>query len=169
MSVTLPYEFDTSPVVKIILRGVLGLLILVVVPGILYSLFVSHDWAVAAQLGSIGAVVAYFGTIFGRNLTSSTGIISKEVVVIWPVTIFGIRMSGPEGRYSMAQFRAVRVESISAGGSTQVRQHERVSLVGRDGAPTILVARTENHAGNALGRALAAALDLDYEEKTAPY
>jgi hypothetical protein len=167
VSVTLPYEFDTSPVVKIILRGVLGLLFLVVIPGILYSVFFTHDWAVVVELGFIGAVVVYVGTLFGRNLTSTTGIISKEVVVIWPVTIFGIRLSGPEGRYSIAQFRVVRVESISAAAST--RQHERVSLVGGDGAPNILVARTENHAGKALGRSLASALDLEYEEKVAPY
>jgi hypothetical protein len=167
VSLTLPYQFDTSPVIKIILRGVLGLLFLVVIPGILYSLFFTHDWTVVVELVLIGVLVVYVGTLFGRNLTSTTGIISKEVVVIWPVTIFGIRLSGPEARHSMAQFRAVRVESISPAGSP--RQHERVSLVGRDGAPDILVARTENYVGKALGRQLASALDLDYEEKSAAY
>jgi hypothetical protein len=169
VAVTLPYEFDTSPVVKLVLRAVLGLLILVVVPGILYSLFVTHDWVALVQLVLIGATVGYFGMLFGRHLTSTTGIISKEVVVIWPVTVFGIRVSGPEGRFSMAQFRAVRVESISPAASMQSRQHERVSLIGRDGAPDILVARTENHAGKTFGRELASTLDLEYEERTAAY
>ena len=169
MAITLPYEFDTSPVVKIVVRGVLGLLIVVVVPGILYSAFVTHDWVAVAGLGFISVAVGYFGTLFGRHLTSTSGIISKEVVVIWPVTLYGLRLSGPEGRFSMAQFRAVRVESISTGANAQSGQHERVYLVGRSGAPDILVARTENYAGKTLGRDLAAALDIEYEERAAPY
>ena len=169
MAITLPYEFDTTPVAIVILRGVLGLLILVVVPGILYSLFVTHDWEVVAQLVLIGATVAYFGTRFGRHLTSATGTITREVVVVWPVILYGVRLSGPERRFSMAQFRAVRVERISPSANIQSRQRERVSLVGRDGSPDILVARTENHAGRALGQELATALNLEYREEAAPY
>ena len=169
MPITLPYQFDTSPVVRLILHGVFGLLAVIVVPGILYSLFVSHDLVVALQLGIIGGAVGYFGRVFGRHLTSAAGAISKEVVVVWPVTLYGMRLSAPEGRFSMAQFRAVRVERISPSGSGQSRQHERVSLVGRDGAPDILVARTENDAGRRLGKELATTLDLEYEEQTAAY
>ena len=169
MAITLPYEFDTSPVVKLMLRGVLGLLIIVVVPGILYSLLVTHDWVAVVQLVLIGATVAYFGTLFGRHLTGTNGIITREVVVVWPFTLYGIRLSGPERRFSRAQFRAVRVESISPSASIQSGQHERISLVGRDGAPDILVARTQNYAGRVLGKELAAALDLEFEEQAAPY
>jgi hypothetical protein len=169
MAITLPYEFDTSPVVKLVLRGALGLLAVVIVPGILYSLFVTQDWVAAGQLVLIGALVGYFGTLFGRHLTSATGTITRQFVVVWPVTLYGIRLSGPEGRFSMAQFRAVRVERISPGANIQSRQHERVSLVGRDGTPDILVGRTAYDAGRRLGQELAAALNLEYEEQAAPY
>ena len=169
MSITLPYQFDTSPVVRLLLHGVFALLALVVVPGILYSVFVTHDLVVALQLGLIGGAVGYFGRLFGRHLTSAAGAITKEVVVVWPVTLYGFRLSAPEGRFSMAQFRAIRVERISPAGSVQSGRHERVSLVGRNGAPDILVARTENDSGRRLGKELATALDLEYEEQTAPY
>ena len=51
--IALPYEFDTSGVVKVILRGVLVLLVVVLV-GILYSLLVSHSIAAAIQLLLVG-------------------------------------------------------------------------------------------------------------------
>ena len=58
MAVTLPYQFDSSGVVSTILRGILGLLVLVVVPGIVYSLFVSHSAAAAVQLLLVAAVIS---------------------------------------------------------------------------------------------------------------
>ncbi|MGH7471261.1 MAG: hypothetical protein ACRENP_25205 [Longimicrobiales bacterium] len=47
--------------------------------------------------------------------------------------------------------------------------HERVSLIGRDGAPNVLVARTEDGAGMALGHELAAALRLPYQQERTPH
>jgi hypothetical protein len=85
MTVTLPYEFDTSGIVKVILRGVLGLLFVVVVPGV------------------------------------------------------------------------------------QGRAHERVCLVGKDGTPDILIARTALDTGRPLGDGIAKVLNLPYEERLAPY
>ena len=66
MQPTLPYEFDSSGVVSTILRGVLGLLALVVVPGILYSIFISHSTAAAVQLLLVAALIAWFGRLFLR-------------------------------------------------------------------------------------------------------
>jgi hypothetical protein len=43
MALALPFEFDSSRTVKMILRGSILLLALVVGPGILYGLFVSHS------------------------------------------------------------------------------------------------------------------------------
>lgn len=45
---TLPYSFDNSAPVRIIVRGTLGLLFFVLVPGILYSLPISRDRAATA-------------------------------------------------------------------------------------------------------------------------
>jgi hypothetical protein len=169
VAITLPYDFDTNPLLKLVLHAVIGLLAVVVIPGILYSVFYSHDWVVVVELALIAAIVGYFSITFGRHLASTSGTITKEFVVIWPVTFYGLRVSGADRRYSIAQFSAVRVESISTAANVRRGQHERVSLVGRDGAPNILVARTENFAGKALGQQLAAALNLDFREQSAPY
>jgi hypothetical protein len=173
MAITLPYEFDTSGVVKLILRGVLGLL-LVVVAGILYSLLASHSAPAALQLLLSAAVITYFGRLFLRNLTGSRGSITADAVVVQPDQLFGIGLPGPVGRFSVSRFDAVRVErvrtpSIVDGMIVQGGPHERVSLVGKAGTPDILVARTSDDAGRAIGSELATALKLPYQEQDAPY
>jgi hypothetical protein len=173
MAITLPYAFDTSGVVKLILRGVLGLL-LVVLLGILYSLLVSHSIAAAVQLLLVAALIVFFGRLFYRNLIGSRGTISADAVVVEPDQVFGVRLPGPVGRFSIGQFDAMRVDrirtpSIVDGMIIQAGPHERVSLVGKSGTPDILVARTADGAGRALGNELAAALKLPYQEQLAPY
>ena len=167
MTIDLPYNFDTSATVKVILRGAAGLIVLVTV-GILYSLFVSHSIGAAAQLLLSGAVAAYFTRIFVRNLTASMGTITANAVVVQPSRLYGIRLAGPEGRFRIDEFKAIRVERI-IGSTASIRSHERVSLIGKDGTPDILVARTALESGFALGRELAVILGLPYQEELAPY
>jgi hypothetical protein len=169
MAVTLPYEFDTSGIVKVILRGVLGLLFVVVVPGIIYSLFISHRTAAAIQLLLIAAIIMYFGRLFLRNLVGSRGTITADAVEVQPGRLYGIRFAGPAGRFPMQQFAGVRVERISAPIGVQGRAHERVSLVGKDRTPDILIARTALDTGRTLGEEIARVLNLPYEEQFAPY
>lgn len=166
---TLPYEFDTTGVVKVILRGVLGFLA-VVIAGILYSLFVSHSTAAALQLLLIGAVGAVLGRVFLKNLTGARGVIMPNVVVVEPGRLCGIRLPGPAGRFPMEQFKAVRVERIFGPLRTAQapRWHERVCLLGKAGTPDILVSRTALDAGITMGHELAAALNLPYLEEVAP-
>ena len=172
MAITLPYEFDTSGVVKLILQGVLGLLLVVLV-GILYSLLVSHSVAAAIQLLLVTAVAAYFGRLFLRNLTGSLGTITADAVVVQPGQLFGIRLASPAGRFPISEFQAVQVERIpnpvGIPIETQIRPHERVCLVGNKGTPDILVARTHLDAGRTLGNELATALKLPYQEQLFPY
>jgi hypothetical protein len=172
MAITLPYEFDTSGVVKLILRGVVGLL-LVVVLGILYSLVVSHSIPATFQLLLVAALASYFGSLFLRNLTGSLGTITADAVVVQPGQLFGIRLASPAGRFPISQFQAVRVERIpnpiGIPIDTQIRPHERVCLVGKNSAPDILVARTDRDAGRTLGKELATALKLPYQEQLLPY
>ena len=85
MAIVLPYEFDTSSGVKLILRGVLGLL-LVVLLGILYSLLVSHSIAAAIQLLLCAALASYFGRLFLGNLAGSVGTITADAVVVRPTS-----------------------------------------------------------------------------------
>jgi len=169
MAITLPYEFDTSGVVKLILRGVLGLLLVVLV-GVLYSLLVSHSIFAAMQLLLVAAVAKYFGSLFLRNLTGSVGTITADAVVVQPGRLHGIRLAGPVGRFPISQFQAVRVERIRTPPiDIQGRPHERVCLVGKKGTPDILIARTALDAGRTVGRELATALKLPYQEELAPY
>jgi hypothetical protein len=172
MAITLPYEFDTSGVVKQIMGGVLGLLLIVLV-GILYSLLISHSAAATVQLLLIAGIAAYFGRIFLRNLPGSLGTITADAVVVQPGELLGIRLAGAEGRFPISQFQAVRVERvpnpIGIPIETQIRPHERVLLVGRTGTPDILIARTHLDAGRTVGNELATALKLSYQEQLHPY
>ena len=168
MAVTLPYEFDTSRVVKLIMRGVLGLL-LVVLLGVLYSLLVSHSTAAIIQLMLIAAIATYFGRLFLRNLTGSLGTITADAVVVQPGQLYGIRLAGPAGRFPISQFQAVRVERVPNPIGMQIQPHERVCLVGKTGTPDILIARTDRGAGRTVGNELATALKLPYQEEVVPY
>ena len=172
MAITLPYEFDTSGVVKQIMGGVLGLLLVVLV-GILYSLLISHSIAATIQLLLIAAIAAYFGRLFLRNLTGLVGTITADAVVVQPGELLGIRLAGAAGRFPISQFQAVRVERvpnpIGIPIETQIRPHERVSLVGRTGTPDILIARTHLDVGRIVGNELATAMKLPYLEKDFPY
>jgi hypothetical protein len=172
MAITLPYEFDTTAVVKLILRGALGLLLIVLV-GILYSLLVSQSTAATIQLLLVAALAMYFGRLFLRNLTGSVGTITADAVVVQPGQLLGIRLAGPAGKFPISQFQAVLVERIpnpiGTPIETQLRPHERVCLIGKKGTPDILVARTDRDAGRRLGNELAAAMKLPYLEQIAPY
>lgn len=169
MAQTLPYRFDSSGVVSTILRGVVGLLALVVVPGILYSLFVSHSTAAAVQLLLVAALVVWFGRLFLKHLEGSRGTITAEAVVVERVPLLGFRLAGPEGRFAVGQFQAVRVEQAPAPVFAQGRPHARVCLAGKAGIPDILIARTDPKGGRALGAELAAALGLPCQERQEPY
>jgi hypothetical protein len=172
MAITLPYEFDTSRVVKQIMGGVLGLLLVLLV-GVLYSLLISHSTAATIQLLLIAAIAAYFGRLFLGNLTSSVGSITTDAVVVQAGELLGIRLSGPAGRFPISPFQAVRVERvpnpIGIPIETQIRPHERVLLIGKTGTPDILIARTHLDAGRTLGNELATALKLPYQEQLFPY
>jgi hypothetical protein len=170
--ITLPYDFNNSGVVILIMRGVLGLLVVLLV-GVVYSLLVSHNIATTIQLLLITAIAAYFGRIFLKNLTGSRGTITADAVIVQPGQVFGIRLASPAGRFPIKQFQAVRVERITnpigIPPETQIGPYERVTLIGRTGTPDILVARTDRDAGRIVGGGLAAALRLPYQEQIAPY
>src|SRR3954465_1360048 len=125
---TLPYQFDTSPVVRNIGRGLLGLLP-IILTGLFYSLFISHDSSAFLALLLSGAIAGYFGRLFLRNLTGSVGTISREAVTVQPGRVCGLRMAGPAGTFPLGHFEAVRVERIIAGEEpidAQRGPHERV-------------------------------------------
>ena len=111
MGVALPFAFDTSGVVKVILRGVLGLLS-IAGAGVLYSFFVSRRPAAALALLVVALITIYFGRLFVKNLTGVKGTITADAVVVEPARLYGIRLAGPAGRFPLDRFKAVRVERI---------------------------------------------------------
>jgi hypothetical protein len=169
MTVTLPYGFNTSRIVEGVLKSAVALVVVVVVPGVLYSLFVSHSTAAAIQLLLIGALVIYFGTLVFRNLPGSRGAITATRIDVQPGRLFGLWMAGPKGTFAPEQFRVVRVERIFGPIGALARWHERVWLLGRAGTPDILIARTERDAGTLIGHALATLLGLPYEDVAVPH
>src|SRR5262245_18550346 len=168
--ITLPFEFDTTGVVKQILGGVAAMLAVVVAPGILYSLVAHRPAAVLGLLAS-GTIAAWFGRLVWRHLVGSTGVITAGVVLVHPGRLFGLRMPGPAGQFPPTSFTAVRVERVF--GPIDVMQapdwHERVWLAGGASAPDVLIGRTQRNTGIALGKDLEALLGLPYRESVEPY
>ena len=171
MAVTLPYDFDTRRITITLLRGVLALELVVVVPGIVYSLLASHNPVAVGLLVVIGAMVIGIGVIFGRFLGGSSGTISATSVDVAPASFCGIRLPGPSGQYPMDQFKAVRVVRVSAPTDPMVQAgaHTRVYLAAKSPQSDVLVARASIDEGVAIGHELSAALRLPCEEVSRPY
>lgn len=168
--ITLPYRFDTSSVWRTILKGAVALNAALLV-GVLYSL-VARPWASALGLVLTEVVVLGFTRVLLRHQTGSVGTLAADRVVIEPNVLFGVALPGPEGTYALDRFSAVRV-TFSSGPvepGVQGRPSELVWLVGRrgTGTPDIVLARTNDGAGRALGQEFGARLRLPVEEVGAP-
>ncbi|MGH7460644.1 MAG: hypothetical protein ACREMA_06400, partial [Longimicrobiales bacterium] len=61
------------------------------------------------------------------------GTIATDAVVVYPVTLYGLRLAGSSGRFGIQQFEAVRVEYASGPVEVQGGPNELVNLVGRYG------------------------------------
>jgi len=168
VSVTLPYHFDTSSPGTFLIAGAAGLLGVVVV-GLLYTALVSHQAAAALALAIVGALTIYFGRLFLINFPASRGRITADAVTVEAARVFGLRLAGPEGTFPIGHFKGVLVAHLPPPVGAYGVQHERVSLIGRDGTPEILVARTRLGEGRAFGRELGALLRLPVEEASLPY
>ena len=168
VAVLLPYRFDTSRVWRTILNGAF-VLAAVILAGLLYRLLASRDAVAVLQLALIGAIIAYFIRLFVRYQSGSIGTITADRVVIQPNTLHGIRLPGPHGEYAISRFSSVRVELMSGATLVQGGAHERIWLVGKDGAPDILIARTQREAGRALAKEFGTVLALPVEETREPY
>jgi hypothetical protein len=137
--------------------------------GAAYSLVVSHDRAALAAMLISAAITIYFGRRFLAHLEGSSGRISTDAVTVQRARVLGLPLAGHDGRFPIRQFKAVRVERVPPPVDAQGGPHERVRLVGLDGTPDILIARTDQGAGITLARQLASDLKLEFEEVSAPY
>jgi hypothetical protein len=165
---TLPFQFDTAGVVISIVQGIVALLGVLAI-GVLYSFFVSRSAVSAAGLLVTAVGVLWLGRLVLANLEGTRGTITRERVVVQPGGVRGMRTAGPSGTFPLGRFTQVRVERIMPSEGIHSQGHERVSLVGKEGTPDIMIARADLDAGRTLARDLAAALNLRLEERQAPY
>lgn len=165
VAVVLPYQFDTSDVWRTIIKGVFALNA-VIVSGLLYSVLISHQWVVVAQLALIEAFLLVFARVCVRFQSGSIGTLNADRVVIQPNKLLWFTLPGPEGTYRLDRFAAIRVQSSAGrlGTTVPTRPYEVVWLSGRPGTPDIVLARTENGAGEGIGREFGALLRLPVEQ-----
>jgi hypothetical protein len=165
---SLPFRFDTAGVVTSIVRGI-GALFCVLAVGVLYLTFVRRDFASAGGLLLVSAGVLLFARVVLGNLEGTRGVLTRDSVVLQRGSVFGMRTAGPTGTFPLGRFKEVRVDRVLPSADTSSHGHERVVLVGKEGTPEILLARSDLDAGRVLGRDLAAALELPFDERLAPY
>jgi hypothetical protein len=167
--VRLPWSFDTTSIWHTILKGAFGLNALLGL-GLVVKLL-SRRWLDAAGVGVAEALVAGFTVIFIRHQEGSRGTLFKDRVTVEPNAVLGVPLPGPRGSYALNQFRGVEVEFRSGRPSTDPNAagpHELVWLMGRPGTPNLVLARTQNRAGRALGQEVGAVLGLPVSEINAP-
>jgi membrane protein implicated in regulation of membrane protease activity len=168
MAGRVPFEFDTSETPSLVMRGVAATLA-VEIAGVAYLLLVQRNRVGAAAMRISAAITIYFSRLFLRNLEGSAGRISTDEVTVQRVRVLGLPLAGQEGRFPIRGFKSVRVERVPPRADAQGGPHERVRLIGVDGTPDILIARTGRSAGVALARELASDLRLGFEDVSAPY
>jgi len=164
--VQLPWTFDTTSVWHTILKGALGLNAVLAV-GLVVKLL-SRRWLDAAGVGVAEAMVAGFTVVFVRHQEGSRGTLFPDRVTVEPNAVLGIPLPGPRGSFALDRFRGVEVEFRPGRPTTDPNSagpHELVWLMGRPGTPDIVLARTQDGAGRALGQELGAALTLPVSER----
>jgi hypothetical protein len=167
---SLPYAFDTTSAWRWIITLALWLEV-IVLGGILYAGLVNRNLTDVFVLTAIGLVGAGIGVVMYRNVTGSTGTITRdEVIVERGRAGLGVRFPGPEGRFPMRQFVRVRVEQSTGPVDADIDggPHTDIYLIGDPFTPTILVASVSGD-GQIEGRDLGAALNLPVESKPARF
>ena len=168
-AIVLPWSFDTTSVWHIVIKGAFGLTALLTV-GLVVKVLMRR-WLDAAALTVFAGAVASFTTILVRHQDGSRGTIFPDRLVTEPNLVLGVPLPGPHGTYQLHQFSGVRIEFRPGPITTDpnaVGPHELLWLLGHPGTPNILVARTRNGAGRAVGAQLGAALGLSVTETGAP-
>lgn len=167
---TFPHRFDTTEALRKVVRFGLAL-VGVLTAGILYSLLVSRDYVVAAQLAVIIAMLAWFASLVMQHGGGSVGVLTREAVTVerGPVML-GMRFAGPQGRFAIDAFECIRLEQASGpvDASIQGGPHGRIYLAGKAGTPDVLIARVQG-VGVEAAQEFADALGLRLYDTRTPY
>jgi hypothetical protein len=165
----LPWTFDTTSVWHTILKGAFAVNAILLVAILVKALM--QRWLEAAGVGVFEAVVAGFTVIFLRHQEGSRGTLFPDRLEIEPNAVLGVPLPGPRGVYPLTQFRGVQVEFRPGAVSTSPNAagpHELVWLLGAQGVPNVVLARTQNREGGGVGRQLGTLLGIPVEEVGAP-
>jgi hypothetical protein len=168
MNIALPYRFNTGDQSGVILKGICILTGLILIPGLYKFLIYAPNPVSALGIVGIGGLLTCFAYVVVKRLRGATGEITKNQVVIKPSRFLGIASNAPEGCFGLDQFSSLLVQRIAFAGN-RFSPHERVFLMGKNGTPNILIARTRKGAGMTLGRELSELLGLSVSETIAPY
>ena len=163
MPFPLPHDFDTRRETRLMLKGVLVLLAVMLLAG-LVMLVARHDLRGAAGTLLFDAVLVAFAVVLLRALPGAEGRITQDGVEARARRVWGIALPGPVGTFARDDFRAVRVERVLASGNgTSLHLLERVMLAGKPGTPDVRVLSGRVDGDASPGEALAAALQLPCE------
>src|SRR5262249_31700871 len=165
MGITLPYRFDTSSVWHTILKGAFALNAVMVL-GVLLKLLMAQ-WLTAVGIVAVEMVVLGFTRIFVRQSSGSVGTLDRGRVPGGPDRLLALQLPGPAGSYAIDRFSAVRVEFMVGPiivDAPSPGPSELVWLAGRPGTPDVLLARTSNRTGRAIGAEFGELLGLSVEE-----
>ena len=165
MPITLPYTFDTGESFRKVVKFAAWFEMLMV-GGIVYSIFVSQNYIAVLPLVFAGLIAAGFVYVLIQAGECAIGTITRDGVVIEPSAAgFGLKFSGPAGRFALTQFSGVRTRETSGPVTPSVNAgpSSRVYLVGKPGTPDLMIARVDGE-GIETGREFAAALGLPFED-----
>jgi hypothetical protein len=160
----LPFDFDTHRETRLVLKGVIGLLVLMLVFAMV-MLFARHDVRGAAGTLLIDAVLLGFGHVVRVRMTGAEGRVTRDAVQLRAGRVWGIALPGPVGTFALHDFRAVQVRYHldTLNDAAPSTRFEHVTLLGRHGTPDVCVLRAPRVRGASRGEALAEVLGLPCE------
>ena len=165
--ISLPYDFDTATIWHRIARMAFGFLALIAVFAVV-ALLVGKTVA-ALQLTLVLAITLFFAfKLRGIASFGATGTITASEVVARPMSVYGIPMRVPAGRFPIADFRAIRLVRRLASSRGSVTDIGEVYLVGRESAPDIQVFSGAAGEAKAAASDFCALLHLEYVEGVPP-
>src|SRR6185437_5908032 len=166
--VTLPYDFDTTTpwqrIVKITVAICVALLAAIAAAAVMRS------WGAVAGIAICVAILAFRVRLVARFPGLSFGArgrLTAAEIETRPVSVYGIPLRVPVGRYAISQFAGVRVvQRIIVIRPSNARSNEdigSVQLVGRAGTPDIELLSGPVHAALGVAREIASLLGLEVE------
>ena len=138
---TLPYDFDTTVVWQRIVK-ITAALVVALLASIIAAAALGH-WGAVAGIAIAVAILAWLANLvrgFPGMSFGAAGRLTADAIETCPVSVWGLALRVPVGRYPISQFSAVRVVQQIIFIVPNSRSNEDIGgvrLVGRDGTPDV--------------------------------